>query len=33
MAYNIIDVDGDVSKAQIDKINEIEEIVLVRLLG
>jgi len=33
MAYNIIDVDGDVSETQIAKINEIEEIVLVRLLG
>lgn len=32
IAYNIIDVDGEVSEAQIANINEIEEIVLVRLL-
>lgn len=32
IAYNIIDVDGEVSEAQIAKINEIEEIILVRLL-
>ena len=32
MAYNIIDVDGDVTEAQIAKIKEVEEIVLIRVL-
>ena len=32
IAYNIIDVDGDISEAQIQKIRDIEGIIMVRLL-
>ncbi|MDP4680267.1 MAG: phosphoglycerate dehydrogenase [Cyclobacteriaceae bacterium] len=32
IAYNIIDVDGEVTEAQIAKIKQIDEIILVRLL-
>ncbi|MNC99013.1 D-3-phosphoglycerate dehydrogenase [compost metagenome] len=32
IAYNIIDVDGDIKEEQIKKIKSIEGIVLVRLL-
>lgn len=32
IAYNIIDIDGEISKEQIEKIREIEGIIMVRLL-
>ena len=32
IAYNIIDVDGDITEEQIQKIREIEGIFMVRLL-
>ena len=32
IAYNIIDIDGDISDSQIQKIRDIEGIIMVRLL-